>query len=252
MRSAHASSERLATGLTHESAPHGPLRRLLRWLIHFFSYHLILSTGKTRIVKAAGFRLKVPATVFHPRYFLSSERFADFIGTLQLSGKTLVDVGTGCGILALAAARAGAEKVIAVDINPNAPVVAVENARANGLGERVVAAGMDLLSGFRPSPMFDVVLSNLPKHAREPRDLADRGWHAGPNYRDVAGLFSQARERLREGGRIYVMLSSDSDLGLFGLLFKEAGLRAKLAGEYPIMIESFVIYELEPAKNELG
>jgi methylase of polypeptide subunit release factors len=245
MRSANASPERLAEGHNYESTPHGLFRRLLRWLIHFFSYHLILSRRKTRIVKAAGFRLKVPATVFHPRYFLSSERFADFIDTLQLSGKTVVDVGTGSGILALAAARAGAERVIALDINPNAAVVAVENARANGLGERIVAAGMNLLSGFQSGPMFDVVLSNLPKHAREPRDLADRGWHAGPNYRDIAALFSQARERLRQGGRIYVMLSSDSDPRLFGSLFKEAGLRAKIAGEYSIMIESFIIYELD-------
>jgi len=30
----------------------------------------------------------------------------------------------------------------------------------------------------------------------EPRDIADRAWHAGPNYRDVAPLFDQARERL--------------------------------------------------------
>jgi len=117
----------MAAGL-NESTPHGLFRRLLRRVIHFLSYHLILSRGKTRIVKAAGFRLKVPSTVFHPRYFLSSERFADFIGTLQLSGKTVVDVGTGSGILALAAARAGAEKVIAVDINPNAAAAAAENA----------------------------------------------------------------------------------------------------------------------------
>ena len=113
--------------------------------------------------------MKVPATVFHPRYFLSSERFADFIGTLQLRGKTVVDVGTGSGILALAAARAGADNVIAVDINPNAAAAAVENARANGSGERVTAAGMNLLSAFQPSPMFDVVLSSPPKHAGEPR-----------------------------------------------------------------------------------
>src|SRR5215218_4041946 len=244
MHSANTNSERLAAGL-NESAPHGLFRRLLRRVIHFFSYHLILSRGKTRMVKAAGFRLKVPATVFHPRYFLSSERFADFIGTLQLSGKTVVDVGTGSGILALAAARAGAERVIALDINPNAAAAAVENARANGLGARVVSAGMNLLSGFQPRPMFDVVLSSPPKHAGEPRDLADRGWHAGPNFRDVSSLFEQARERLKPGGRVYVMLSSDSDLRLLiDTLSEKAGLKARLVHEHSIYIETFPIYEL--------
>jgi predicted nicotinamide N-methyase len=63
-------------------------------------------------------RLIVRPTVFHPRYFISSRRFAEFIDTLNLGGKRVLDVGTGTGILAIAAARAGAETVIATDINP--------------------------------------------------------------------------------------------------------------------------------------
>jgi ribosomal protein L11 methylase PrmA len=81
----------------------------------------------------------VRPTVFHPRYFISSECFAEFIGRLDLSSKHVVDVGTGSGILTLAAARAGAESVTATDINPNAALTAAENARANGMGDRVTA-----------------------------------------------------------------------------------------------------------------
>ena len=92
--------------------------------------------------------------------------------------------------------------------------------------------------------MFDIILSSPPKHAGEPRDLADRGWHAGPAYRDVANLFDQARERLKPGGKVYVMVSSDSDLDLFGKRIQEAGFNARLAREYSIFIESFILYEL--------
>ena len=87
----------------------------------------------------AGFRLTIRPTVLHPRYFISSECFAEFIGGLDLSGKHVVDIGTGSGILALAAARAGAENIIATDINPNAALTAVENARANGMDDCVTA-----------------------------------------------------------------------------------------------------------------
>ena len=231
-------------GLGRRSNPHGPFRRFLRGFIHFFSYHLILARQNTRVTQAAGFRLIVRPTVFHPRFFISSECFAEFIDGLDLRGKHVVDVGTGSGILALAAARAGAESVTATDINPNAAITAVENARANGVDDRVTAVCTDLLSAIAPRPLFDVILSSPPKHAGEPRNLADRGWHAGPSYRDIAALFDQSRERLKPGGRLYVMVSSDSDLNLLGRLIDRAGFHARLAHEHSIVIESLIIYEL--------
>jgi ribosomal protein L11 methylase PrmA len=49
----------------------------------------------------------------------------------------VAEVGTGSGVLALSAARAGACKVIALDINPVAVTAADQNANANGLSHLV-------------------------------------------------------------------------------------------------------------------
>jgi release factor glutamine methyltransferase len=234
-----------AYGLDRRSAPHGQWRRRLRTTIHFLSYHFILKRRTTRRTQAAGFRLIVRPTVFHPRYFITSEFFASFIGQLDLRGKRVADVGTGSGILALAAARAGAAHVTAVDINPNAALAAAENARANCLADRVTAMCSNLLSAVAPSAVFDVLISSPPSFPGEPRDLADRAWHAGPNYRDIASLFDQARERLAPGGRLYILLSSDSDLDLFSTLITRAGFRARLVGERSVFIESLIIYSLQ-------
>jgi release factor glutamine methyltransferase len=231
-------------GLDRRSAPHGPWRRRLRTTIHFFSYNFILKRRTTRVTRAAGFRLIVRPTVFHPRYFITSEFFASYIGRLDFSGKRVVDVGTGSGILALAAARAGAANVTAVDINPNAVLTAAENARANGLGDCVTAVCSNLLSALGPCAPFDVIISSPPSFPGEPRDVADRAWHAGPNYRDIAPLFDQARERLAPGGRLYILVSSDSDLNLFSALIAGARFQARLVAERSIFIESLIIYEL--------
>jgi methylase of polypeptide subunit release factors len=219
-------------------------RRALRHFIHFFSYHLILRQPWTRTSRVAGFRLQVPPTVFHPRFFITSKFFADFLGELDLTGKRVAEVGTGSGIIALAAARAGAEQVVAIDINPNAARAATDNGVRNGFGGRVIGVCSNLMSGIAPRPLFDVILSSPPSFPGEPRDLADRAWHAGPGYRDIAELFAQAKQRLIPGGRVYVLLSSDSDLELLGKLIAEAGFESRVIREQTILIESFLMYEL--------
>jgi methylase of polypeptide subunit release factors len=239
-----AQDRRPDTALDRQGRAQGLFRRALRGIIHYLAYHFVLTRPKAQTARAGGFRLTVAPTVFHPHYFISSEIFANFIDRLDLSGKTVADVGTGTGILALAAARAGARTVIATDINPNASISTAENAKANGLGGRVKALGCDLLAAIAPRPLFDVILSSPPKHEGKPRDLADTGWHAGAGNKNIAGLFEQARERLKPGGRFYLMISSDSNLDLYGKLIANAGFRAKLALEHSIYIESFLLYEL--------
>ena len=233
-------------GLGCWKAPPSPFRRLFRGTVHCLSHKFILNRRSTRTVRAAGFRLTVPATVFHPKVFLTSEFFAEFIGTLNLSGKCVADVGTGSGILALAAARAGSRDVLAIDINPNAVRATADNSRANGLGERVTPVCSNLMSSLAPRPLFDVIISNPPVFPGEPRDIADRAWVAGPDYRDIAPLFEQARHRLKPTGLMYVLLSSDSDLHFLGDLIAKAGFRARFVTALSIVIESLVIYELVP------
>jgi release factor glutamine methyltransferase len=235
---------RPARGLDRRGSQQSLLRRLMRGFIFLFSYHVVLSRKSIRTVQAGGFRLTVRPTVFHPRFFVSSERFAEFIDGLDLRGKRVLDVGTGTGILALAAARAGAENVVAADINPNASLNAEENARANGFGGRVVGLCSNLLAALAPRPLFDVILSSPPKHAGEPRNLADLGWHAGPKYRYITALFDHARAHLAPGGVMYVMVSSDSDLDLLGMLVDRAGFKARQVHEHSLYIESMIIYEL--------
>ncbi len=70
----------------------------------------------------------------------------------------LLDLGTGSGLLALAALLLGAEQVVGADIDPDAISTAAHNARANGLQERLELRGADW---SRPDERFEVVIANL-------------------------------------------------------------------------------------------
>jgi HemK-related putative methylase len=224
------------------------LKRLLRRALHTAVYHFVVkpSRHRTRHTRAARFALTVRPTVFHPKWFLSSEILAGFVGRLDLRGKRVADVGTGSGVLALAAARAGAAFVLAVDVNPEAARSASENARENGYADRIVVVCADLLSTVSTDARFDVIVSNPPFFPGEPRDTADRAWHAGPAYRDIAPLFAQMRERLAPAGRAYVVLSSDADLAALEGLVDAAGFARRTVVERKLLFESMLIYELRP------
>jgi len=74
---------------------------------------------------------------------------------------TLLDVGTGSGILALAAARLRATRVDAFDFDPMAVRVARENARRNRLTDRVRLRQGDIARLPRRGFRYDVVCANL-------------------------------------------------------------------------------------------
>ena len=77
-------------------------------------------------------------------------------------GMRFLDVGTGSGILALAAAKLGAREVIGVDVDPKAIAEAQANMQLNDLGDcidfAVGDAGWATLKGVEP---FDLVVSNI-------------------------------------------------------------------------------------------
>jgi ribosomal protein L11 methyltransferase len=75
-----------------------------------------------------------------------------------LDGAFVLDVGTGTGVLAIAATRRGAARVVATDIDPDALDVCTANATRNGVGARVRAVQEDV-SAFAAT--FDTVVANL-------------------------------------------------------------------------------------------
>jgi len=71
---------------------------------------------------------------------------------------TALDVGTGSGILTIAAAKLGIAHITAVDIDPEAVKIAQENCLLNGVNDRVTVSDtpLALINGC-----FDIVLANI-------------------------------------------------------------------------------------------
>lgn len=74
-------------------------------------------------------------------------------------GQDVIDIGTGSGILAIAAALMGAGSVLATDIDSLAVRVARENVELNGMRELIEVREGDLLSGMTETA--DVIIANI-------------------------------------------------------------------------------------------
>lgn len=74
-------------------------------------------------------------------------------------GKDVLDVGTGSGILAIAADLLGANEILGVDIDPIAVEVAIENGKINNCGDNVKFIEGDLTKGI--DFKADIVVANL-------------------------------------------------------------------------------------------
>ncbi len=72
---------------------------------------------------------------------------------------TVLDIGSGSGILGIGAALLGAKSVTGVDIDPVAVRVAKENAELNGVGQKTEFVEGDLLQNIKGT--FDVVCANI-------------------------------------------------------------------------------------------
>ena len=154
-------------------------------------------------------RIVVPPGVFRPRS--DTWLLADLIRAEErIPNSSVLDVCTGSGALAVAAAQSGAGDVTAVDVSRRAVLTAWFNARLNGV--RVRALQGDLFSPVARRP-FDAIVSNppyLPAEEEElPRRGSERAWDAGRNGRTLIDrIIAGAPSLLRPGGILLLIHSS--------------------------------------------
>ena len=171
--------------------------------------------------------------VFRP---ISDSRLLADCARKELSpAASALDVCTGSGAIAIAAARAGAGSVTAVDASRRAVLSARMNARLNGVAVRVLQG--DLLEPVR-GERFDLIVSNPPYVPALDQELPARGaaraWDAGLDGRVfIDRLCDEGPACLAPGGALLLVHSSVCGEGRTLELLQRRGLEADVVARRP-------------------
>jgi release factor glutamine methyltransferase len=191
-----------------------------------------------------GFVFQVAEDVYEPAE--DSFLVADYLAQVVREDDAVLDVGTGCGILAVVAARK-AKNVFATDINPRAVKCAKLNAKTNRVNNKMDVRLGDLFRPIRKTEKFDLIVFNapyLPTALSEQKTWIGRAWSGGPDGRQLIDQFiHEAPRYLARNGRILLVQSSLANVNETLKTFSEKGLEARVVAEKKFAFETIVVVE---------
>lgn len=172
-------------------------------------------------VEVCGYTFDVLPGVFSPAISSDTEWFAEKM-LPHFSGKSVLEIGSGCGVIACLAALNGATRVVATDINPTA----VENIRENQKNHHLnfpVRLG-NLYEPLKPAEQFDVIFWNHPfNHVEddfsEPNILSRSVFD--PKYLSLKNYFRAGKKHLKLKGKLFLGTSNIARINLIKQIARE-------------------------------
>jgi release factor glutamine methyltransferase len=179
-------------------------------------------------VEYGGQLFTVLPNVYAPEFFDDTLWYAKQLQEI-VGKKSLLEIGTGTGVIAIFSAQAGA-KVVATDINPDAAENARINAQKHGLSISVREG--NLYEPLIPEEKFDFIFWAHPFNAWD-MPIKDMLLKSGidPRYESLQGYIAGAKDYLTEEGKLLLGTGDSADLVQIEELAKQNGYKLELLRE---------------------
>lgn len=225
-----------------------PFRFLEKKLMNFIYKPFVeWYTSRESTYKYHDIILKVKPGVFHPKFFSSTGFMLEFLEFMNFSGKKVIEIGSGSGLISIVAAKEGA-RVTAIDISK----IAVENTRLNiGLNQdridprsgHVEVIESDLFEKINHG-VFDLLIVNPPFYPGEAQKPEDHAWYAGKDMDYFQKLFSTCLDHMNSASEMYMVLSEDCNFNRIFELAKKNSLSIKAVAVKQFITENLYIFKI--------
>ena len=156
----------------------------------------------THFLFVRGLEIKVNKEVFSPDPNLTNSPHIIFNHFPNLRGKSVLDMGSGTGILAIACAKKGAKNVLAVDIDEKAVENTIENVEKFYLKNKIKVIKSNLFENVEGK--FDIIFANLP--------IEEELWGDINTLSIIRRFLLEAKNYLTSAGKIYLTWFSIKDV----------------------------------------
>lgn len=152
--------------------------------------------------------------VFAPIYRPSTNVSLDFLDLREpeeFKWRSMLEMGSGTGLICVMAALKGCERVVGADISAPAVENTMMNAKRHGVTDRVTAVESDLFDGINEDERFDVIFWNS-NFIWAPPDHTFESVHEhaflDPGYEAHRRFLKEAPEKITKDGSVLLFFSS--------------------------------------------
>lgn len=195
---------------------------------------------KPRRYSYRGVSVWVEPTVFPPFLTISTKLLLQFLETLDVKGKAFIELGCGCGVISILAAKNGAD-VTAVDINDTALDALRKNALDNAVNVEILHS--DLFENLHRRA-FDFIFINPPYYPKNPQSMAEKAWFCGENFEYFEHLFAQLPAFLTSNNETYMILSEDCAVDKIKAIALQNEMAFELIQEKKVVAETNYIFRI--------
>ena len=200
---------------------------------------------KERLYSYKEIDIFVSPGVFHPGFFYSTKFILKYLNNVELSGRTVLELGCGSGLISIVAAKAGG-LITASDLSRTA----IQNTKRNALRNEVIIETVhsDLFDNIHGR--FDVIIINPPYYPNDATDEPMLAWNCGRNFEYFVKLFSQLSNHISANSRVLMVLTKGCDRSSIFRIASNAGFKFELIAEKNVLFdEKDYLYEIKTSSS---
>jgi len=186
-------------------------------------------------------------SVFHPRLYLTTETLLDYLLSLNLARKTLLELGCGSGAISLYLAKYKEVDMHSSDINPLAVSGLIAN--IDQLQLNVKTYQSDLFDNI-PNVKFDTIIINPPFFDNPIESVDQYAFNTGKDFLYFKNLSAQLLIRKATIGDTYLILTNKCKLEAILSHFPQEYFSINLKIKKKCFGETHLIYQMRIKKSD--